>query len=246
MWFTPNRITAMRVAMAFAAVALFGRSLTLNLLAVALTIAAIAFDAVDGYIARRFRLATPLGAQFDILGDRLIEGVFFTWFAVAAQISFWVPVVFLARGMVTDFVRAYAARRGRVGWSERSMLAAEWAKRIVNSRASRGAYAALKCACFVALGLDWTLAAHPPAAWFAGVPAITLVHLGAQGLVWAAVGFCLIRGVPVLWEGQRYFSAARAPRGMRRSQPHRAGAAIVAAAPLRAGSAQGAAQGAAR
>ena len=242
MWFTPNRITAMRVAMAFAAVALFGRSLALNLLAMALTVAAIAFDAVDGYVARRFRLATPLGAQFDILGDRLIEGVYFTWFAVAGQISFWVPVIFFARGMVTDFVRAFAARRGRAGWGERSMLAQQWAKRIVDSRASRGAYATLKCACFVALGLDWTLAAHPSPASFAGLPAAALVRTAAQGLVWAAVGFCVIRGVPVLWEGRRYLLARRAPRCVRRTPTRASGALTVVPPPLRAGSAQGAAR----
>jgi len=76
---TPNQITLIRVLMGFLAVAIFasarGGTLTdayANLFAVALTVAAVALDAVDGYIARRKHLATPLGAQLDILGDRVI------------------------------------------------------------------------------------------------------------------------------------------------------------------------------
>lgn len=49
---TPNQVTAVRVGAAFAAVALFtcfGNAMAADLAAVALTIAAIALDGVDGY-----------------------------------------------------------------------------------------------------------------------------------------------------------------------------------------------------
>lgn len=77
---TPNQITLARVAAAFAAVALFtcfSRSIAANLTAIALTVTAIMLDGVDGYIARTRDLATPMGAQFDILGDRVVENLFY-------------------------------------------------------------------------------------------------------------------------------------------------------------------------
>ena len=79
---TPNQVTAIRVLAAFASVTLFTfghDALVADATAILLTIAAIALDGVDGYIARKRKLATPLGAQFDILGDRVVENLFFTF-----------------------------------------------------------------------------------------------------------------------------------------------------------------------
>src|SRR5580704_6686410 len=105
---TPNQVTVGRVIAAFAAVALFtfGHDvLAADLAAVLLTVAAIALDGLDGYLARKLKLATPLGAQLDILGDRVVENLFFTFFAVAGLVSLWVPVLFFVRGTLTDFLR---------------------------------------------------------------------------------------------------------------------------------------------
>src|SRR2546425_174537 len=77
---TPNKVTLLRVVVGFAAVCLFGRGPWANLAAVGLTVTTIALDALDGHIARRKNLATPVGAQLDILGDRMIENVYFTYF----------------------------------------------------------------------------------------------------------------------------------------------------------------------
>src|SRR5438132_983425 len=102
---TPNKITALRVAVGFGAVALFGRGPWANLAAVTLTVASIALDALDGHLARKKQLATPMGAQIDILGDRMIENAYFTYFAVVGMVSLWLPLFFFARGAMTDFLR---------------------------------------------------------------------------------------------------------------------------------------------
>ena len=60
---TPNKVTALRVLVGFSAVALFGHGTWVNLAAVLLTVAAIALDALDGHLARKKQMATPLGAQ---------------------------------------------------------------------------------------------------------------------------------------------------------------------------------------
>src|SRR5229473_2934194 len=107
---TPNKVTLLRVAVGFGAVCLFGRGPWANLAAVGLTVAAIALDALDGHIARKKKMATPVGAQLDILGDRMIENVYFTYFAVVGMVSLWLPVFFFARGAATDFLRGLAMK----------------------------------------------------------------------------------------------------------------------------------------
>jgi len=205
---TPNQITAARVLAAFAAVALFtmfGTAFAADLAAVLLTIVAIALDGVDGYIARTRGLSTPLGAQLDILGDRVVENLFFTFFAVSGLVSLWVPVLFFVRGTMTDFIRSLAARTGRVGFGQHSMLDTSWGRIVVASRASRAAYATLKCVCFCYLGLLIPLP-HAPAAWF-GETARHWISVAGQVLVAATVIFCVVRAVPVLCEGRRHLEA---------------------------------------
>jgi phosphatidylglycerophosphate synthase len=203
---TPNQITLLRVLMGFAAVALFARHFWCDVAALALTIAAITLDAFDGYLARRRKLATPLGAQLDILGDRVVENLFFTFFAVTGLVSLWVPVLFFVRGTSTDFLRSLAARAGRNGFGTNSMLQTWWGRALVASRTSRAVYGAMKCLCFCYLGVELTLVRLPAAAL---APAqVAWVRAAAEALVLTTVAFCLIRAVPILWEGRRYFFAA--------------------------------------
>ncbi|MGC2725371.1 MAG: CDP-alcohol phosphatidyltransferase family protein [Candidatus Acidiferrales bacterium] len=207
---TPNQVTLTRVVAAFAAVALFtlfGNSLAADLAAVILTIAAIALDGLDGYLARTRNLATPLGAQLDILGDRVVENLFFTFFAVSGLISLWVPVLFFVRGTLTDFLRSLAARAGRSGFSTNSMLETWWGRTLVASRASRAAYSVLKCICFCYLGLLLP-AAHITVAWL-NAPVLHALAVAGQFLVGATVGFCVLRAIPVIWEGRRYLAATQ-------------------------------------
>jgi CDP-diacylglycerol---glycerol-3-phosphate 3-phosphatidyltransferase len=122
MIWTPNKLTFLRVLVGFAAVALFGRGAWLNLLAVALTVAAIALDALDGHLARSKKMATPVGAQIDVLGDRIIENMYFTYFAVVGMVSLWLPMLFFARGAATDFLRGLTLKAGHSGWGADAML----------------------------------------------------------------------------------------------------------------------------
>ncbi|MGH9726219.1 MAG: CDP-alcohol phosphatidyltransferase family protein [Candidatus Acidiferrales bacterium] len=213
---TPNQVTAARVGAAFAAVALytfFGRALAVDFAAVGLTIAAIALDALDGYLARSRGMATLLGAHVDILGDRVVENLFFTFFAVSGLISLWVPVLFFVRGTLTDFLRGLAAREGRSGFGQSSMLQTAWGRILVASRASRAAYAALKCVCFCYLGL---LLALPQlhAAWLGSATRTSLL-LAGKILAGAAAAFCMVRAIPVVWEGRKYLAPQEQPAHLR-------------------------------
>jgi CDP-diacylglycerol---glycerol-3-phosphate 3-phosphatidyltransferase len=212
MHWTPNNVTFLRVAVGFAAICLFGRGPWANLAAVALTVACIALDALDGHLARRKNLATPVGAQIDILGDRMIENVYFTYFAVAGMVSLWLPVFFFARGAATDFLRGLAMRAGHSGWGANAMTRTVWGRALVGSRWSRGMYAAMKCLCFCYLGLELALTRGPVALLGEiAAGAHDAIRAGAGVLTWATAAFCLVRGLPVLLEGWRHVSANVAP-----------------------------------
>jgi phosphatidylglycerophosphate synthase len=205
MRWTPNKVTFLRVVVGFAAVCLFGRGAWANLTAIVLTVATIALDALDGHIARKKKMATPVGAQLDILGDRMIENVYFTYFAVVGMVSLWLPVLFFARGAATDFLRGLALKAGHSGWGANAMLQTWWGRALVASRWSRGLYATMKCLCFCYLGLELALTRGPVA--LVGELAVethVMIRLGAHALTWITAAFCLVRGLPVLVEGWKY------------------------------------------
>src|SRR5436190_11055449 len=189
MRWTPNKVTFLRVVVGFLAVCLFGRGPWANLAAVGLTVAAIALDALDGHLARKKQMATPVGAQLDILGDRMIENVYLTYFAVVGMVSLWLPVLFFARGAATDFLRGLAMKAGRSGWGARAMLETWWGRVLVASRWSRGLYSVLKCACFCYLGLELALTRGPVAllGTIASETHLTIRAI-AQILTWATAG----------------------------------------------------------
>ena len=206
---TPNKVTVLRMLVAGVAVGLYGAgshgsAVALGICALTLTICAVGLDGVDGYLARRLRMTSALGAQLDILGDRVIENLFFIYFAASGQISVWVPVVFFVRGVLTDFLRGIAASRGPVGgnagageFQRNWMLVEKWSARIVASRFSRGTYAALKCVCFCALGVEWIVRhAQRFRWWFRGVTRFMLRSAGLFLRRWRFVfsGRCLFSG----------------------------------------------------
>src|ERR1700736_2178742 len=204
---TPNKVTVLRIAVGFCAVSLFGRGPWANLAAVALTVAAIALDALDGHLARQKNLATPEGAQLDILGDRMIENVYFTYFAVVGMVSLWLPVFFFARGAMTDFLRGLALRAGHSGWGANAMLQSWWGRTLVASRWSRGLYAAMKCLCFCYLGLELALTRGPVALIGGLTPAAhSAIRNGAVALTSATAMFCFVRAIPVLVEGWHFIA----------------------------------------
>jgi CDP-diacylglycerol---glycerol-3-phosphate 3-phosphatidyltransferase len=209
MQWTPNKVTLLRVAVGFAAVSLFGRGAWGNLAAVALTALAIALDALDGHMARKKNMASPVGAQLDILGDRMIENVYFTYFAVVGMVSLWLPILFFARGAATDFLRGLAMKAGHSGWGANAMLQTWWERALVASRWSRGLYAAMKCLCFCYLGLELALVRGPVALiGEMAMDARGTIRLGAHVLTWLTASFCLVRGLPVLVEGWKYLAGS--------------------------------------
>ena len=205
---SPNLITLIRVALAFVSISLFRAGSYASVAALILLIVTLALDAVDGFVARRKRRASAAGAAFDIAADRIVESVFWIFFAAAGLVTFWIPVIVIARGGLTDFLRAIAFTQGQTAFGEKTMMRTWWGRALTGSRASRAAYGMVKSAAFFALGLWLTLANLPE--WRAIVASqadllMNVVRVGAICLAVSTTVFCVARGVPVIIEGLRFF-----------------------------------------
>ncbi|MFN7949915.1 MAG: CDP-alcohol phosphatidyltransferase family protein [Blastocatellia bacterium] len=207
---TPNMITVARMCLAVVSVALFRHGFYASAVALILLVVTIWLDAVDGSLARRSGRATDAGAAFDIAADRVVENIYWIWFASAGLITFWIPVIVIARGCLTDFLRGIAFRQGQTAFGEKTMMQTWWGRLLVGSRFSRAAYGVLKCAAFFALGARLVLDEAPQWRGLLTAGIINGLQFAALALAVAAVVFCVVRGVPVIIEGLRFFRKAPA------------------------------------
>ena len=161
-----------------------------------LTIVIIWMDGLDGFFARLFNECSKVGAMIDILGDRIVENVYWITFAVLGWIPLWVPLVVLARGIVTDGIRSIAFEKGYTAFGSDSMQQSKLGKFIVSSNVCRFSYAVFKAIAFAMLIL-----AHTP--MFAENQVISLV---AYSSMYIAVFFCVLRAIPVIAESKRFFT----------------------------------------
>lgn len=109
-------------------------------------------DSLDGYLARRLRCATKLGAVLDVVGDRIVENVFWLLLAYFRVIPVWIPVLVLMRGFITDGFRSAAAAKGHSTFSMMKSKTGWW---LVASPASRTSYAILKSLVFTLGSMIW-------------------------------------------------------------------------------------------
>ena len=124
----PNLITLVRVVLVFLAVSLYGRGFASAVAAVALTVVIIWMDALDGWVARRTGQTSDMGALVDITGDRIVENVFWIYFACVGLVSFWVPVVVITRGFLTDSVRTLQFEQGKTPFGDKTMMRSGWSR----------------------------------------------------------------------------------------------------------------------
>jgi CDP-diacylglycerol--glycerol-3-phosphate 3-phosphatidyltransferase len=212
-----NIITLGRVFLVFGAVLLFQGSVALCFCAAILTILIIWLDSLDGYVARKLGVASDFGALFDITGDRIVEHIYLIFYAAVGSVSFWVPVVFVTRSFLADTVRSVAySKEGKTPFGKKTMMTSPVTRFMTASRFSRAIYGSLKAVVFVLLGVLIALrkAAHTgqpilAESWQTNLETVTTV------LVWVTVGFNLVRGIPVLWEGRHYLFEKSYPRELK-------------------------------
>lgn len=194
-----NIVSITRIFIAFASVGLLFIDTTPAYIC-AIVLAAIAFsmDAVDGYLARKFGQASQLGAVLDIMGDRIIEAIYWIVFAVLGWLPVIFPIICVTRAFVTDNIRSIALTKGLTPFG---MQTTEWGKFICASKFMKTTYAVAKVAAYIILifvnipDLDQSIAE----------PAQTTGII----LAWIAIIFCVVRGIPVVAESGRLFNDAQ-------------------------------------
>ena len=194
-----NLITLFRLILVFVVISLFGVHLYLDILLVGLIGLILFLDAVDGYVARRLNQTSDFGALFDIVGDRIVECIFWVYFAVVGLIPFWIPVIVIARGFFTDGLRSAAFAEGKTAFGENTMMSSKWTRALTSSRTSRSVYGITKTLAFLYLG---GVIAFKNSGAFPEM--IIGLELAGVILSTVVVAMCLIRGLPVLVDGWKY------------------------------------------
>ena len=151
-------------------------------------------DAVDGYLARKFGQSSQLGAVLDIMGDRIVEAIFWITFAVLGWLSVIFPIICVTRAFVTDGIRSVALTKGMTPFG---MQTTQWGKFICASKFMKTTYAVAKVAAYIIL-----IFAHTPElAQNIAEPALTAGII----LAWIAIIFCIVRAIPVVAECGKLF-----------------------------------------
>lgn len=194
-----NFITILRMILSIVAISLlFISNSSVYLAAFVLTIIVIWMDGLDGYIARKLNETSKFGAVIDILGDRIVENVYWITFLALGWLPLWIPLAVVTRGIITDGLRTVALEQGYTAFGSSTMMRSKLGKFIVASNFSRFSYAVTKAVAFALL-----IAAHVPQEYQYKDLITSIAYVSA----YAAVFFCIIRGLPVIIESRRFFPA---------------------------------------
>ncbi len=187
----PNSITFFRLILALITFKLI-ISTNLIFFSFLLTIIVIFSDYFDGFFARKLKQSSQIGAWLDIAADRIIEIGY--WIVLAYKyeeiVSIWIAIIFLIRGIFVDGIRSFAQNQGYTAFGDTTMMKSPIGRLLVSSNISRFSYAAIKLLAFCSVILS-------PISSVIGSLAILLVILTTL--------FCIIRAVPVIIEGYRFF-----------------------------------------
>lgn len=193
-----NIITLSRIFLAFIVLGILFVKPEMSYVSLILTVFVMWFDGLDGYIARKFNEASRLGALLDIMGDRIVENIFWISFCALSWISPIIPILVLTRGIVTDTLRSLAFEKGYTAFGKTTMMQNPIAKFIVASNFCRFTYAVVKAIAFLFL-----IGGHLSIAY----PYQDVVLKIGEISAWASLGFCLLRGIPVVIESKRFLNA---------------------------------------
>jgi CDP-diacylglycerol---glycerol-3-phosphate 3-phosphatidyltransferase len=193
-----NFISIFRVFLVFLAVYfLFNGFFYEYIWAFGLTAVAFLLDGVDGYVARKFHEESKLGAVIDIIGDRIVENIYWIAFAVLGWLPIVFPIIAITRSFITDGLRSVAMEQGYTAFGKDSMQDSKIGHFICASRFSRVTYAVAKMGAFIFLILG-----NIPM-----LPVEMLAPIEYLGKILAiiAIEFCVLRGLPVVFESKKFF-----------------------------------------
>lgn len=113
-WTAPNIIAATRILatplFVWLLIADNGENVALRWWAAAFFVVAIATDALDGWIARRYNLITNLGKLLDPIADKVLTGAAFIGLSVIHELPWWITILVLIREIGVTVHRLVEAR----------------------------------------------------------------------------------------------------------------------------------------
>ena len=205
-----NLLTILRMILAVLAIQfLFSGNPSLCITSVFLTLFVIVLDGLDGVVARALNEQSKFGSVFDILGDRVVENLYWIAFAVIGWVGVWVPMVVVTRGILTDGLRSIALSQGYTAFGSSTMMQNKFCHFLTASRFSRAVYGVAKTLVFLML----IIAYCPNLEYYDAMSIDTFLYFSkyqpiliniADVLVYVTVGMCIVRGLPVLFESKRF------------------------------------------
>jgi phosphatidylglycerophosphate synthase len=175
---------------------LFLGSPAVRLAGVPLLFIGLLLDTVDGVVARKTNQTSLFGSVLDIAADRTYELVLWVCFAYLRFIPVAIPVIVIARTTLTDALRGIGVSQGAAPFAQHRTALGRF---LVGSTPMRVGYSLSKIVAFVGLASAQALDGFPPGSRYATLGA----DLAGPALVvaWIAVGFCVLRGLPVVIHG---------------------------------------------
>lgn len=114
-WNIPNALTALRLVM----VPLFSWMLlaypddpAMRWWSTVVFLLAIATDAVDGRIARKYNLVTNFGKLWDPIADKALTGMAFIGLSILGELPWWITIIILVRELGITLLRWAIIRYG--------------------------------------------------------------------------------------------------------------------------------------
>ncbi len=194
---TANAITLFRLFLTFVVLIVFGRHVYIDIVCIVAILIIFILDSVDGIVARKQNQTSKFGAVFDIVADRIVENVFWIYFAdVIDFIPLWMPIAVVTRGFLTDGIRSFALTEGQTPFD---MMTIPWTRALTSSRFSRGLYGFAKTVLFLLLPAVSVLGDTYP-----DTTTTDIFSLVSLIVAYVTVAMCIIRGIPVLVDGWRY------------------------------------------
>jgi len=166
---------------------------TIHMISLPLLFIALAFDSLDGIVARRTGNVSLSGSVLDIAADRVYELVLWVSFADIGLIPVAIPIIVITRTTLTDAIRSLGIRDGKAPFDQHET---RLAKLIVGNRWMRLIYGLAKLISFCGLALALALSGYPEGS--ASFEASSGVLRFFQVTSWFAVALCVVRGSPVI------------------------------------------------
>jgi phosphatidylglycerophosphate synthase len=191
-WITLSRLPLLLVNILI----LYRGTPALKLAGAAILFVGLMLDTIDGMVARKTGKTSLFGSVLDIAADRAYELVLWVCFAERGLIPVAIPLIVIARTTLTDAFRSIGVSQGTAPFAKHRTGLGRF---LVGSTPMRVGYSVSKVITFCGLAL---LQGYQELTGSAG--SVDTLKPLLQASAWIAVGFCVLRGLPVIAHSLRH------------------------------------------